>query len=85
MIRHKEEIYYKISNASSVDLNVKDDFELKDMVKFITEYSKGKVGSNLITVTVADLNTYQMAAKEPEHQKQHERRPFFIPEKRTKK
>lgn len=101
---NSKEIYHKISNASPVDLNVKEDFPLKDMVKFITDYSKGKVGSNLITVTVADPNTYQMAAKEPErfelvrvrmggwteyfaamfpeHQKQHERRPFFIPEKK---
>lgn len=101
---NSKEIYHKISNASPVDLNVKEDFPLKDMVKFITDYSKGKVGSNLITVTVADPNTYEMAAKEPErfelvrvrmggwteyfaamfpeHQKQHERRPFFIPEKK---
>lgn len=101
---NSEEIYHKISNASPVDLNVKEDFPLEDMVKFITDYSKGKVGSNLITVTVADPDTYQMAAKEPErfelvrvrmggwteyfaamfpeHQKQHERRPFFTPEKK---
>ena len=97
-----EEIYHKISNASPVDLNVKEDFPLEDMVQFIKAYSQGKVGSNLITVTTADPDTYQMAAKEPEryelvrvrmggwteyfaamfpeHQEQHERRPFFKPQ-----
>ena len=98
------EIYHKISNAAPVDLNVKEDFPLKDMVQFIKDYSKGNVGGNLITVTCADPNTYEMAAKEPErfelvrvrmggwteyfaamfpeHQGQHERRPFFVPEKK---
>jgi len=100
------DIYHKISNAAPVDLNIKEDFPLKDMVNFIKAYSKGNIGSNLITVTCADPNTYQLAAKEPEkyelvrvrmggwteyfaamfpeHQGQHERRPFFVPEKKQK-
>jgi Dyp-type peroxidase family len=96
-----EEIYHKISNASPVDLNIKEDFPLEDLVEFIKAYSRGEVGSNLITVTTADPDTYQMAVNEPEkyelvrvrmggwteyfaamfpeHQMQHERRPFFKP------
>ncbi|MGH1434932.1 MAG: Dyp-type peroxidase [Lewinella sp.] len=98
------EIYHKISNASPVDLNIKEDFPLPDMVRFIKDYSEGKVGSNLLTVTCVDPDTYQMAAQEPErfelvrvrmggwteyfaamfpeHQGQHERRPYFVPENR---
>lgn len=60
------EIYHKISNASPVDLNIKEDFPLKDLVRFIEDYSKGKVGSNLLTLTCVDPNTYELAEKEPE-------------------
>lgn len=96
------EIYHKLSNGSPVDLNVKEDFPLESLLAFIRSYAAGEVGSNLITVTTVDPDTYQMAAEEPEryelvrvrmggwteyfsamfpeHQGQHERRPYFTPE-----
>ncbi|MEL7193015.1 MAG: Dyp-type peroxidase [Bacteroidota bacterium] len=97
------EIYHKISNGSPVDLNIKENFPLEDLVDFIKAYAVGKVGSNLVTVTCVDPDTYQMASEDPErfelvrvrmggwteyfaamfpaHQEQHERRPYFVPQK----
>ena len=59
-------IYHNISNAAPVDLNIKEDFPLEDLVEFIDRYSKGEVGSNLITVTCVNPDTYQQAVDEPE-------------------
>jgi Dyp-type peroxidase family len=97
-------ITHKISNASPVDLNIKEDFPLDYLVQFIKDYANDarEIGSNLITITCVDPDTYDGAAREPEkyelirvrmggwteyyaamfeaHQKQHKRRPFFIPE-----
>ncbi|HEX8221673.1 MAG TPA: Dyp-type peroxidase [Chloroflexia bacterium] len=97
-----EAINHKISNGSPVDMNIREDFPLEDMVAFIKRYGRGDVGSNLITITCVDPDTYAGAAQDaemydlvrvrmggwteyfsamfPEHQKQHQRRPFFTPQ-----
>lgn len=60
-------IYHQISNASPVDLNIREDFSEDDLVEFITRYANGDgVGSNLITVSCGDPNTYAAAETEPE-------------------
>lgn len=60
-------IYHQITNASPVDLNIREDFSEADLVEFITRYANGDgVGSNLITVSCGDPDTYAAAETEPE-------------------
>ena len=59
-------IDYGLSNASPVDMNIAEDFPLADLEQFVRAYARGETGSNLITMTCADLATYQAAARDPE-------------------
>jgi Dyp-type peroxidase family len=59
-------INYEVSNAAPVDLNVREDFPVEKLEEFIREYAAGNVGSNLITITVADPDTYAVAGAQPE-------------------
>ncbi|KAI0104995.1 pyruvate formate lyase-domain-containing protein [Nemania sp. FL0031] len=55
-----------ISNAAPVDMNIPEDFPLDQLQKFIAAFAEGKVGGNLITLTCADLETYERASEDPE-------------------
>src|SRR5947207_14374225 len=57
-------INYDVSNAAPVDLN--EDFPVEKLEEFIREYAAGNVGSNVITITVADPDTYAVAGGQPE-------------------
>ncbi|KAI9148149.1 putative dyp-type peroxidase family protein [Paramyrothecium foliicola] len=59
-------VTYGLSNASPVDMNIDEQFPLEDLKKFVKAYARGEVGGNLITLTCADLKTYQEADKDPE-------------------
>jgi Dyp-type peroxidase family len=59
-------INYNVSNAAPVDLNVREDFPVEKIEEFINEYTAGNVGSNLITITMADPDTYAVAGGQPE-------------------
>ena len=60
-------IYHQITNAAPVDLNIREDFPEEELVEFITRYANGDgVGSNLITVSCGDPDTYAAAEREPE-------------------
>jgi pyruvate-formate lyase len=61
-----EAIDYGLSNASPVDMNIAEDFPLADLQQFVRAYARGETGSNLVTMTCADLATYQAAARDPE-------------------
>lgn len=61
-----EAIDYGLSNASPVDMNISENFPLEDLKRFLRVYADGGTGSNLITLTCADLATYQAASKDPE-------------------
>lgn len=61
-----EAINIGFSNAAPVDLNIREDFPQEDLVEFIRQYAAGHVGSNLITLTCADPDTYEAAAGQPE-------------------
>lgn len=63
---NQPQIYHKITNAAPVDLNIHEDFPLADLVAFIQCYVRGQVGSNLVTITCANPNTYQQAETQPE-------------------
>ena len=55
-----------ISCAAPVDLNIPEDFPLDKLQQFITDYAQGDVGGNLLTMTCADVDTYQEASKDAE-------------------
>lgn len=61
-----ESIEYGLSNASPVDMNIAETFSLDDLKRFVAAYAQGETGSNLITLTCADLATYQAACQDPE-------------------
>ena len=61
-----EPIYHGIANCSPIDLNIPEAFPLEKLVELIRDFAHGKLGSNMITVTCADPDTYRGAAKFPE-------------------
>jgi Dyp-type peroxidase family len=61
-----DSIEYGLSNASPVDMNIPEDFSLEALKRFVHAYAQGETGSNLITLTCADLATYQAASTDPE-------------------
>jgi len=61
-----ESIEHGLSNASPVDMNIPESFPLGELQRFVRKYAAGEVGGNLITLTCADLDTYQKAVEDPE-------------------
>lgn len=61
-----EPINNGIANCAPIDLNIPEDFTLKDLTQLIKEFAHGKIGSNMITVTCGDHDTYMGATKFPE-------------------
>ncbi|HHL31443.1 MAG TPA: Dyp-type peroxidase [Oceanospirillales bacterium] len=55
-----------LSNASPTDVNIYEDFSVTDMKKVINKFAKGTIGSNLLTVTTGDPETFQQALTYPE-------------------
>lgn len=62
----QDAVEYGIADCAPVDLNIPEDFPLKDLQQFIKDYAAGWVGGYLITLTCADLQTLQAASKDPE-------------------
>lgn len=54
------------TNAAPVDVNIREDFPEKDLIKVIEKFAKGKIGSNLITITCANPETFDEALQYPE-------------------
>ncbi|KAG5767254.1 hypothetical protein H9Q72_004704 [Fusarium xylarioides] len=59
-------VTYGLSNASPVDMNIDEAFPLEDLKRFVKHYAQGTVGGNLITLTCANVKTYEEAVKDPE-------------------
>ena len=55
-----------LSNAAPVDLNIREDFPLDDLKKVIKQFADGRIGSNLLTITTGDPETYAKAQTLPE-------------------
>ncbi|GAW13804.1 hypothetical protein ANO14919_031940 [Xylariales sp. No.14919] len=55
-----------ISSAAPVDMNIPEDFPLESLKEFIRDFSEGTVGGNMVTLTCADLDTYEKASEDPE-------------------
>jgi pyruvate-formate lyase len=62
----QDALHRKLSNAGPIDLNVREDFPLDDLVELLRRYSEGEVGGNLLTISCADPDTYAAARTEPE-------------------
>ena len=61
-----EAVEIGISNAAPVDMNIPEGFPLDRLRKFIRDFAEGDVGGNMVTLTCADLETYQKASEDPE-------------------
>ena len=61
-----EAVEIGISNAAPVDMNIPENFPLDKLQQFIQDFAQGKVGGNMVTLTCADLDTYQKASEDPE-------------------
>ncbi|KAI5923477.1 PFL-like glycyl radical enzyme [Camillea tinctor] len=61
-----EAIGIKFSNATPIDMNIPENFPLDELQQFLADYAQGRVGGNLLTLTCADLETYQKASEDSE-------------------
>jgi len=61
-----EPINHGIANCAPIDLNIREDWPLDKLKELIHDFAHSKIGSNMITITCADPETYQGAAKFPE-------------------
>ncbi|KAI2633412.1 pyruvate formate lyase-domain-containing protein [Xylaria nigripes] len=61
-----EAVENRISSAAPVDMNIPENFPLKRLEQFISDFAEGKVGGNMVTLTCADLSTYREASRDPE-------------------
>ncbi|KAI1809567.1 PFL-like glycyl radical enzyme [Poronia punctata] len=55
-----------ISNAAPVDMNIPEMFPVAKLQQFVKDFAESKVGGNMLTLTCADLETYQKASEDPE-------------------
>ncbi|KAI0466497.1 pyruvate formate lyase-domain-containing protein [Xylaria cf. heliscus] len=55
-----------IPNAAPVDMNIPEAFPLARLREFVAAFAEGAVGGNMLTLTCADLDTYQAASEDPE-------------------
>ncbi|TXT39726.1 MAG: hypothetical protein FD135_1968 [Comamonadaceae bacterium] len=55
-----------LSNAAPVDVNIREDFPLDELKEVIRQFAAGDIGSNLLTVTTANPDTYTQAQTLPE-------------------
>jgi len=59
-------INFGVSNAAPVDLNIREDFPLDDLKKLMKQFADGEIGSNMLTITTANLETFAAAEKFPQ-------------------
>lgn len=56
---------FGFTNGSPFDVNIREDFDLKRLVEVLQEFANG-AGTNILTVTTADRETFIRAARSPE-------------------
>ncbi|KAA3614390.1 MAG: Dyp-type peroxidase [Planctomycetota bacterium] len=59
-------INFGLSNAAPVDLNIHEEFPQSELVEVLRRFAQGRLGSNLMTVTCGNTETFQGAARFPE-------------------
>jgi pyruvate-formate lyase len=55
-----------LSDGAPADLNIKEDFDEKELIKVITAFAKGQ-GGNMMTITVCDPDTFAKAQMDPDN------------------
>ena len=51
----------RLSDGAPVDVNLSEDFTENSLIEILSSIAKGKLGSNIVTFTVADPATFQIA------------------------
>lgn len=59
-------INHGIANAAPIDLNIPENFPLDKLTAMIRDFTHSRLGSNMITVTCADPQTFEGAMRLPE-------------------
>lgn len=59
-------INFGLSNASPVDINIREDFPLEDLNRLLRQFADGELGSNMLSVTAGNPDTYVQAQKFPQ-------------------
>lgn len=54
----------RLSDGAPADINIREDFPVDQLTRIIARFAQGE-GSNMMTVTVANPETFQRAAKKP--------------------
>jgi len=55
-----------ISNASPVDINIREDFPKDDLKRVLKQFAMSEIGANMLTISAGDLETYSQAALLPQ-------------------
>tara|TARA_R110000868_G_scaffold266583_1_gene525806 strand:+ start:15571 stop:19110 length:3540 start_codon:yes stop_codon:yes gene_type:complete len=55
-----------LSNGSPTDINIREDFPLHDLENVIQAFANSEIGTNLLTITTANPETFENAAQYPE-------------------
>ncbi len=63
---NNDEFREALEIQAPLDINVPENFPLEDLVTLLKKFIKGELGSNLLTVTAADIETMEQAQKFPE-------------------
>lgn len=61
-----EPINHGIANAAPIDLNIEEDFPEDALFDLLRDFADGKTGSNMITISCANIDTMQQAYTYPE-------------------
>jgi len=59
-------VNFGIANGATIDLNIREDFPLDQLTELIGGFAHSQLGSNLITITCANPETYAEAMRLPE-------------------
>lgn len=59
-------INFGVANAAPVDLNIREDFPLEDLEILMKQFADSEIGSNMLTITTANPETFAEAEKYPQ-------------------
>jgi pyruvate-formate lyase/deferrochelatase/peroxidase EfeB len=63
---HADPIGVGLSCGSPVDVNIREDFPLDQLVKLLQQFARGEIGPNMMSISCADLSTLKEAQRFPE-------------------
>jgi len=59
-------INFGLSNASPVNINIREDFPHDEMKRLLKQFAAGELGSNMLSITAGNPKTYEQAKKVPQ-------------------